>query len=307
MACSCTLAVVDDLCPESGWNPIALAPELSQLAGVLAGFVFTSIVVMLSQSWPKRRRIPAISLFVAAFAALALNSYLFAVIAGETPKGGACYRVWSEMMIASGLLGVGAVALTSGIVWLLAAHLEQDTDGDVWDDTIGLERLARAVLHGVAVLATVLLSTTSLDYLYVSFGTHPPAWLIASVYAYLVVILAVIVLIRIRLRRTAAATDLARQLSKGTFGAVRYAFVTAIALGMLLAYADVYWNPTPAWLAITVILLAMPASAPVLIRLVHAVPRFGVRTPAPPPETTDRPLRWAALVLIAWAVRRRLK
>src|SRR5262245_58886960 len=95
VARSFTLAVVNDLCPEPGWNPITLAPVLSQLAGVLAGFVFTSIVVMLSQAWPNRRRVPAISLYVAAFAALALNSYLFAVIAGETPKGGACYRIWS--------------------------------------------------------------------------------------------------------------------------------------------------------------------------------------------------------------------
>ncbi|MFI6299436.1 hypothetical protein ACIBEJ_48135 [Nonomuraea sp. NPDC050790] len=291
---------MNDLCPEPGWNPVALAPVLSQLAGVLAGFVFTSIVVMLSQSWPRRRRIPAISLFVAAFAALALNSYLLAVIAGETPKGGACYRIWSEMMIASGLLGVGAVALTSGVAWLIAAHLEQD---DGAEGAVDLERLARAVLHGVATLAVLLLSTTSLDYLYVAFDTHPPGWLIATVYAYLATVLVLIAVIRGRLRRTTAVSEeIARHLSKGTFGTVRYAFVIAVALGLLLAYADVYWNPTPAWLAVVVVILAMPAAAPVLLRLVYAVPRLGSRGPAPPPRNSSS--RWATLIVLACVVRR---
>ncbi|MCA2221593.1 hypothetical protein [Nonomuraea aurantiaca] len=236
---------MNSVCPEAGWNPIELAPELSQLAGVLAGFVFTGLVVMLSQSWPKRRRIPAMGLFVATFAALALDSYLFAVVAGETPTvGSACYRVWSETLLASGLLAVGSVALTGGIVWLIAAHLEQDEGRDSWDSAIDLGRLARSVLHGMTALACVLLSTTTLDYLHVSFATRPPTWLIASVHTYLVAILAIIGLIRLRQRRTtASAASLARQLSKGTFGAVRYALVVAVALGLLLAYADVYWSP----------------------------------------------------------------
>ncbi|MFI7455508.1 hypothetical protein ACIBQX_49175 [Nonomuraea sp. NPDC049714] len=295
---------MNDLCPEPGWNPVTLAPVLSQLAGVLAGFVFTSIVVMLSQSWPRRRRIPAISLFLAAFAALALNSYLLAVIAGETPKGGACYRIWSEMMIASGLLGVGAVALTSGVAWLIAAHLEQDGGAE---GAVDLERLARAVLHGVATLAVLLLSTTSLDYLYVAFDTHPPTWLIAVVYAYLATVLVLITVIRRRIRRTTVSSKkIARHLSKGTFGTVRYALVIAVALGgLLLAYADVYWNPTPAWLAVVVIVLAMPAAAPVLLRLVYAVPRPTSRVPAPLPRTSSS--RWAALIVLACVVRRLLK
>ncbi|WP_345570051.1 hypothetical protein [Nonomuraea rosea] len=140
-----------------------------------------------------------------------------------------------------------------------------------------------------------------------------PGWnpiTLAPELSQLAAVLTVIVLIRVRLRRTPATKDLSRRLSKGIFGTVRYAFATAVALGLLLAYADDYWNPTPGWLAVAVIVIALPASAPVLIRLVHAVPRAAARRPAPSPERTNgppRPAVLAVLAVLAWAVLRRLR
>ncbi|WP_155346170.1 hypothetical protein [Acrocarpospora pleiomorpha] len=81
----------------------------------------------------------------------------------------------------------------------------------------------------------------------------------------------------------------------------------AVALGLLLSYADTYWGLTPVWLAITVTVIVTLAPAPTLIRLVYAVPRIYAKDAMTSPQATSRPMRLVSIVFIAWAVLQRIK
>src|SRR5262245_6476686 len=93
-------------CPTHGWSVIASASMDSQLAGVLAGFVFTGIVLLFGRHGPKN--IQALGLFCAAFVALGFDSYLFGELSGGISDP-FCVRIWTEEMTAAGMLAVGAM------------------------------------------------------------------------------------------------------------------------------------------------------------------------------------------------------
>ncbi|WP_433598955.1 hypothetical protein ACQPXH_25100 [Nocardia sp. CA-135953] len=116
--------VTDQDCTTHGWSIITSAATHSQLAGVLAGFLFTGIVFLFTRSG--RDHTQTIALFTATFFVLAIDSYEYSVIAGNKPAEGRfeeqCPFIWSQMMPAAGSLGVGGVALTCGVTWLLADH-----------------------------------------------------------------------------------------------------------------------------------------------------------------------------------------
>jgi hypothetical protein len=99
-----------------GWGTTLSAPLSSQLAAVLAGFVFTSIVFLISREGRTHSR--ALGLFCAAFVVLGFDSHLFAVLSGSV-NDPFCGRVWTQAVTASGLLGTGAMAIITGIIWLL--------------------------------------------------------------------------------------------------------------------------------------------------------------------------------------------
>ncbi|WP_433734180.1 hypothetical protein ACQP0C_18795 [Nocardia sp. CA-129566] len=118
--------MTDGKCTTHGWSAITSATTHSQLAGVLAGFLFTGIVLLFGRTG--RDYTQTIGLFTGAFFVLAVNSYEYSLIAGNTPPEATfaeqCALVWSQMMPASGLLAVGGTALTCGVSWLLSDHVE---------------------------------------------------------------------------------------------------------------------------------------------------------------------------------------
>ena len=93
-------------CSNAGWSAVSSAGPMSALAGVLAGFMLNGIVVLLSQTMKDIGKVRALGLLLAAFVALGLDSYLFALVTGDS----SCHRAWTEAMLAAGLLGIGTVA-----------------------------------------------------------------------------------------------------------------------------------------------------------------------------------------------------
>src|SRR5690349_20165535 len=65
--------------------------------------------------------VPALMLFFAGFVGLGLNSYIFALVSGESSE--ACRRVWTAASVSSGLLAAGVVAAVGGVVLLIHAYL----------------------------------------------------------------------------------------------------------------------------------------------------------------------------------------
>jgi hypothetical protein len=164
-----------DGCLSHGWSIVTTASATSQLCGVLAGLVFTSVTILISRSG--RRNTQALGLLSCAFVVLALASYLFALVFGSASNQN-CARVWAEAVPTSGLLTVGGLAVATSIGWLVSAREEAETEDGQQSrerparDIIDLYTLARFIAHTVAVVVALLLASTVLDYGNIAFSGH---------------------------------------------------------------------------------------------------------------------------------------
>lgn len=272
-----------DSCPGTDWNAIAPAPALSQLAGVLAGFVFTGIIVLLSQYRLSPSSIKTLSIFVATFIVLGLDSYDFALLTGESNISAGCSRYWTQSLLASGLLGLGAVLLVSGVVWLVSAYYYSERSGrfDEADDDNStspgpdirrLESLAKSVLYGVTAVVTVGIVSTVTDYLNVTFSGSPPRWLLLASVIYPALILITILALRIYRKHNGPNRDRPHAMTVGTVGGVSYAVTATIVDGIAVTFPYSYWNPVPTWAAIGAFTIALLMPAPTLVLLIYTVP-----------------------------------
>lgn len=272
-------------CPGNGWSIISSAPTNPQLAGVLAGFVFTGIIIIFGRPGPKNTQ--TLSLFTATFVALGFDSYLFSLISGGTSDP-ACTRVWSEAMAASGLLAVGAVALMGGIAWLLADHVSAESiaGGDHHKGLVNIARLSRFMLLGVAIAAALLLAATTKDFLEIAFGGRVTGWIawLVPLSPLAIGVTAWAWLARRRLsaehnqdRASAVAT---RTLTVAVYGLFLYAIVSTVYAGILVTFPTTWWTSRPhptTWTSLIVGLLLADllivaltlAGPPVLVRSRH--------------------------------------
>jgi hypothetical protein len=284
---------MDVQCPDTDWNMTDVAPAYSQLAGVLAGFVFTGIILLLTQKSLSVLRVRTLVLFVAAFFVLALNSYQWGLMAGDSIAVEACNRMWTEGQIASGLLGLGAMAIISGINWLLAAHLEMDQEAagdDAEVDLRGravaqLELLCRLALYSMATIVALLLAVTSHDYLKIVLIGRGMEWLQWTVLGYPLLILTVILGLQAWRRRSAdgdeqdaGAHGVALAIKLGALGAVIYTAVSTVLFGSIIGITGTFWENIPYWMVLTTLAVTLLAPAPSLVALVYGVPRFGHRS-----------------------------
>jgi hypothetical protein len=153
-----------DLCQKVAWSPIGAAASQSAIAAVLAGFVFSGIIVLLSVTTDSLKResaqalktdresAQALKLLFTAFFGLAVTSYLLAVMAGEQK----CPRAETIEALAGGALGAFAVIMITSLTWLVVAY-KRHTDGV-------LEFLHALVYVGCLFVA-LLLTTNSLSYI----------------------------------------------------------------------------------------------------------------------------------------------
>ncbi|MGN2640500.1 hypothetical protein ACTD5D_30900 [Nocardia takedensis] len=174
----------NEKCMPHGWSVVESAATHSQLAGVLAGFLFTGIVLLFGRSG--RDYSQTIALFTGSFFVLALDSYQSSLIAGYTADEkvpGHCVAIWSLMMPASGSLAVGAAALACGVCWLLTDHVASSgTPTTSAESGVNLSKLGGAVVF-VMILSTLpLLTATTRDYFFaVSGGREQRVGVVATI------------------------------------------------------------------------------------------------------------------------------
>src|SRR6201995_6086756 len=135
-------------CGTNGWSIVASAQASSNLAGILAGFLFFGLIYLLGRD---EKRGEIVSLFTASFIILAFASYLFSRISGFSAPSdpgpataSACKGAWMAGMIAMAMLDVGAATMTVGLGYLLVSY-------DPKSNRTHLQRLASVSAGGVLV------------------------------------------------------------------------------------------------------------------------------------------------------------
>jgi hypothetical protein len=141
------------------WSPISSSGPESTLSGVLAGFVFAGIVVVLSVRRPDRDmrgskdgnpRIYALQFLLAAFIIFTLDSYFSSVTSGEL----ACNRAYAETVLSGGILGTAAVMLVASISWLIVAYSDPSDE---------IRIVLKAILVGIWTVIIGMLTLSAVD------------------------------------------------------------------------------------------------------------------------------------------------
>lgn len=158
------------LCPGvDDWSPALAASSQSALAGVLAGFVFSGLVVVLSVRIANREEeaASALKLLFCAFFGLGVAAYLLADVAGDSN----CLRSSTEETIAGGMLGTFAVIMIVSLTWLVVAYGLH---------TRGVLRFLRLLIHVATAFVALLLCASSLTFLQAEVPHGPSFWASAA-------------------------------------------------------------------------------------------------------------------------------
>jgi hypothetical protein len=303
------LQEMDKACVIHGWDAVTSASMDSQIAGVLAGFIFTGILLLLGQGGPKN--IQALGLFCPAFIALALDSHLWGVVNGQESDP-YCARIWSTAMPAAGMLAVGAMTIVTGLSWLIASHLEATPDSEAQPTNmsmsrVSLDRLMTLMAYGLGVTVTLLLASTTYDYLSVAFPKRQPAALAMIVTLSPVVVFAACVAIpridkwRAASQHTPKVITAARSLHISAYGVGAYAVACPVFGGIIGYFGNGWWQPTSLLIVVLTICVGLFAPALLLVALVLAVtPLSSIVTESHAPDENSspgqRPLNWTPVL-----------
>jgi hypothetical protein len=284
-------------CSVLGWTSTLSAPLSSQLAAVLAGFVFTSIVFLISRDG--RRHARTLGLFCAAFVILGFDSHLFSVLSGSELDT-KCARVWTEGITASGLLGVGSMAIITGVIWLLpvgpleskslsnastAVTGETDAFRESVNDTVHLNGIVLTMAYGVSVAVTVLLASTTYNYIFVvesgKVSTAAVVWILMSPVIVAAVALAIAVWRRVQVRRRPNEEDRisAMAFKISPYGILAYALAGTVFVGLMGNLGDQWFDPISKGIVIASIFSGLVIPGTLFVALIHAMPRLSPRKP----------------------------
>ena len=303
--------MADSTCSTQGWSILNSAQSHSALAGVLAGFAFTAAVIYLGRvgrttdegtqdgrtiapniAARSLREVQTIALFTASFIILGLDSYLFSVVAGSRPFAGIasgpehCGRLWSQALIANGMLAVGAVAMVCNLTTLFLSQQLNIRD----ENSRHYLRLFLSSLTGAGTFAIILfLGATSLDYLNVVYSDHVPSLFAVAVWVVTLGGIGVAIFFgarSYRMRKTALTHAVAPNIKPENRLAVPIYLIVIYAGGgpFAAAAAERYpdWPEQPVtWVVVAYWILGLICPAVIVVWLVHAV------LPGKPPHTAS--------------------
>ena len=246
----------DEFCTSDQWSMLSSAASNSQLAGVLGGFLITAIALLLDRS--SREGVHTLALFSSAVLILMLDSFLFSLITGtQVPTDGdrrdICAIAWTQGAVSTGMLAAGATALFGGLGWMLASHaVNKMSNGDP-DDVRAycfLADLGGWLTFAAAMATTLILSETSIDYLFFMFGRRPELWVEAIITTSAgVIVLVDFTLVYVRtkaLRRSLANTAEPTRLA---LRSIKVAIVCTVVLAIVASWLAVSLNRFPnGWL-----------------------------------------------------------
>lgn len=294
-------------CSVTGWSAVGSALANSTLAGVLAGFMITGIVLVLSNkpAEMKPEYVRGLSLLFAAFITLGFDAFLFGLVTGDTASENvsACRRAWTEAMLGAGLLAVGTVAIIAGFIYLFTAYFSSLQVG-LKESVDMLKTLCSVVRVGVAVAIVACLYMTTRNYLYAIYdGSIPGAegYLLSEYVAYgLAIVVFVVFALRSRsfdnrasqLVRANTTQGLFTALKVGIYSSVIYTLFSAVVATLIATSPSSFWYPID-WRVRAIIIgtatwVSVVSLIPLVVLLGSAVPPFG-QPPLPDRSSKDAP------------------
>jgi hypothetical protein len=245
------------------WSAIVASGPQSTLSGVLAGFVFTGIVVVLSTSplpgiratRKSRQRSYALQLLVAAFIIFALNSYFTSITAGEL----SCNRADAESGLSGGILGTGAILLLAGLGWLLVTYS---------DRTKEIQIILTYIISGVWLVIIFMLAISGMG-IGQAMLTGRRQWIVDIVPWILAALMTAIVIVIASRSRKLEDNSVAKHVQRAALASLAAAIVSALLTGGASAISAPWWHRPPAWAVYLVVGLSMLVPA---IALVLSVP-----------------------------------
>jgi len=177
----------DQLCSSDQWSTVTSAASISQLAGVLGGFLITAIALVFDRT--SRESVHTIALFSSAVLILMLDSFLFSLISGtavpaDGDRRGVCVIAWTQGILSTGMLAAGTTALFGGLGWMLASHAINKVTEEDHNDLRAFGFLASLggwLTFAAVMTMTLVLSETSIDYLHFIYGQHPEPWVVGTI------------------------------------------------------------------------------------------------------------------------------
>ncbi|MCB0943041.1 MAG: hypothetical protein KDB72_22705 [Mycobacterium sp.] len=269
----------DPNCSSDQWSMLTSASSVSQLAGVLGGFLITAIALLFDRN--SREGVHTLALFASAVLILMLDSFVFSIMTGtvvpdDGDRRGICAIAWTQGAVSTGMLAAGTTALFGGLGWMLASHAvnkvaEPDSEPDLDVSAYCfLADLGGWLTFASAMTMTLVLSETSIDYLHFMFGERPELWVVGLITTSAALIIAVdLALVHLRtrslrrsLRDTGSPTQVTlRSVKVATIGIVGLA-VVGCWLVMSLARFPKDWLTVPntgAVVAVLVLTFVVPS------------------------------------------------
>ena len=249
----------DQTCSSDQWSMLTSSAGISQLAGVLGGFLITAVALLFDRKG--RESVHTLALFSTAVLVLMLASFVLSIMTGtvvpdDGDHRGVCAIAWSQGALSTGILAAGTTALFGGLGWMLAGHAVSKVSEQDWDDVRCFSFLADLggwLTFAAAMTMTLVLSETSIDYLHFMYGERPELWVVVLITTSAALIIAVdcrLVYLRTRSLRNslleiAAPTRLAmRSVEVATIGILVLAVVGSW-LSMSLARFPKGWLTVP--------------------------------------------------------------
>ena len=224
------------------------ASSISQLAGVLGGFLITAIALRFDRN--SREGVHTLALFASAVLILMLDSFLFSIVTGtvipdDGDRRGICAIAWTQGAVSTGMLAAGTTALFGGLGWMLASHAvnkvstdvsanASDSDGDGIRAYCFLAELGGWLTFASAMAMTLVLSETSIDYLHFMFGRKPELWVVGVITSSAAIIILVdFVLVYLRTRTLRSALLDVADPTRLALRSIKVATVTMVVLSIV--------------------------------------------------------------------------
>jgi len=262
----------------SEWNMLDAAPAYSAFAGILAGFLFLAVITLMTE----RRSVGAqaktvnrsrpLMLFLPALLCLMVSSFLFGEVSGDQ----VCARGYVGGIFASSVLGIGALAGFTGIVWMLEAHGESD-------ESLKHTTIIFIYVSYLVVIASLLVGC--IDLTNSAFHNKPPVYAIAPLVAYGPGLLISVAVTRKWFMPNESSSSRAQVVA--VYVPYAYVVITIITLGLLNSFHPAEWRSIDDWKVYLTLGLALLFPALSVITCTRTLP--GVHHKASEPASLHPP------------------